>query len=726
MSVFHVTNQTELKAALGKASGGDTISLAGGNYGHISLIHNRDGDDLQFSSKVKIISQELDNPAVFNGLDLRGAKNMIFDGVVFDYVFQPSHPIYLNPFRIKDSEGITIRNSIFDGDLAYGLSKVDDGYGYAKGLTVGASSNIEIKNNEFFNFHRGATFGGVTNLVVAGNDVHSIRSDGFNFTAVNHVLIQANHMHDFTGSMGSSDHRDMIQFWTTATTRPSTDIVIRGNILDIGKGDFTQSIFMRNEEVDLGRAGKEMFYQNILIENNVIQNNHLHGITVGETVGLVIRSNTVVRKESTTGTVLDGGVGVPAINVKGASEKVTIQQNIVGQINGHNGQEDWSLGKNALVQHTDPNAPEFYGDIFISSTLSDGMMGPVLLADSAAYGMQAGAAQTRGIDIPGLSGRIHVTDFTQDAALRIFDARFSAADGRDLPAGTIYMWSFGDDSQYMGPVVGYRFAGGGTFDVRLTVMTPDGRTDSVDYKIDIEGPEILTYEAGGTFTAFEYGETFALAERAAMTADGLVLGGDGIAYSVNRDHVSDIPGSEDVTIDFSIKAASTTSAGEVFRLHETFIVSIQSDGDLYLELFTADGQRHRIESSGIRLNDMAEHDVSVRIVDGDVKVLIDDKVAARAELTDVLAGRGTNDMLFGNPWGTPNFDGLLTAFSLEKDSGYFTAVGESRGYAVVAEASSDWAMLCTPTQTDEAGTVAYDNFSGNWVVESGMDLIPMV
>ena len=64
----------------------------------------------------------------------------------------------------------------------------------------------------------------------------------------------------------------MIQFWTSGTTSPSTNIVIRGNILDSGDGGWTQSIFMRNEMVDTGGAGDAMFYQNILIEDNVIYN----------------------------------------------------------------------------------------------------------------------------------------------------------------------------------------------------------------------------------------------------------------------------------------------------------------------------------------------------------------------------------------------------------------------------------------------------------------------
>ena len=724
MSVFRVTNQTELKAALGKAVGGDTISLAGGNYGDVSLIHGLGGADLDFDSKVTIRSEDLENPAVLTGLNLSGARNLTFDGLIFDYVFKSGDSVDAMPFVISNSHGIAIRNSIFDGDVARGVSNVEDGRGFGRGLVVlGGSSGVSVTGSEFYNFHRAALFVESSKILLQGNDVHDIRSDGFNFAAVTNVLIENNHLHDFRSATGSGDHPDMIQFWTAGTTTPTTDIVIRGNILDIGKGSYSQSIFMGNEAVAQG-AGAGMFYQNVLIENNIIQNNHLHGITVGGANGLIIRSNTLLYKAGID--PLEGTVGVPQIYVSSTSKGVNIEKNIVSAIDGYAGQSDWSLGRNALVQHTNPNAPNWYGDVFVSSTFAE-TSGPVLLPGSALSMLGAGAAQTRGLDLAGLMGRIHVTDFSEDAALRIFDARFSAADGRDLPAGTVYMWSFEDDSQYMGPVIGYRFAEGGIFSVRLTVMTPDGRTDSVDYTIDVAGPEVLSYAAGGRFTAFDNGDAIALVGGAALSADGLALGGAGTVYTVGKEHVGDIPGTDELAVDFSIRAASTASAGEIFRLHQSFAVGVQADGDLSVELLTADGARTVLESSGARLNDRSEHDVSIRIADGQVKIFIDDALAGSTKITGVLAGPGYNDLIFGNPWGAANFDGLMTRFSMDRDSSDFTDAGEGRGYAVMAETSSDWSMLCTPTQTDEAGTVAFDTYSGSWVTASGTeDLIPMI
>ena len=138
-------------------------------------------------------------------------------------------------------------------------------------------------------------------ITVQSNDVHDIRMDGMNFAQVESVLIADNHIYDFRRSLDSKDHADMIRFWTNGMTAPSRDIVIRDNILNSGQGAYTQSIFMRNDLVDRGLAGREMFNDGVTIVDDVIINAHLHGITVGETDGLRIQNNTVVRNARSEG-----------------------------------------------------------------------------------------------------------------------------------------------------------------------------------------------------------------------------------------------------------------------------------------------------------------------------------------------------------------------------------------------------------------------------------------
>ena len=159
----------------------------------------------------------------------------------------------------------------------------------------------------------------------------------------------------------------MIQFWTNGTDAPSTDIMIRGNLLASGRGTWTQSIFMRNEEVDTGRAGMEMFYRNILIEENVIANAHLHGITVGETEGLVIRQNTVLRNALSEGEDDNPPLWTPMIRVVEEARNVYITGNIVAKIAGYEGQTDWQVSDNLFVQDRTRMEAGFYDKVFTGS-----------------------------------------------------------------------------------------------------------------------------------------------------------------------------------------------------------------------------------------------------------------------------------------------------------------------------------------------------------------------
>lgn len=366
-TVYTVSNSSELYEALANANGGDTIELAPGDYGNLNL----SSQSAAYDAPVTIISADPQAPASFSQMNLNGVANLTFDNVVFDYTYNSADELWSSPFLVTDSSNITIRNSVFDGDVASGRSEIDDGYGFAKGLTVRASSGVSIENNEFTTWHRGLVVEQSEDIAVRGNEVHSIRSDGLNFVEVQSVIIEDNYIHDFKGSLNSGDHRDMIQFWTTGTDTPSTDIIIRNNVLNSGRGDFTQSIFMRNEVVDLGSAGTEMFYRNITIEENVIINAHLHGITVGETDGLRIQNNTVVRNFKSEGKKDNISLWTPKITVAQESRNVEITRNVTSRIAGGTGQADWIIKDNFFVQDSGRMKPGFYGRVFVPDVLRD-------------------------------------------------------------------------------------------------------------------------------------------------------------------------------------------------------------------------------------------------------------------------------------------------------------------------------------------------------------------
>ena len=553
--------------------------------------------------------------------------------------------------------------------MAKGVSAIDDGYGFAIGLGVRASTGIKLEDNEIFNFHRGLSVSESQNLTITGNDLHSMRMDGMNFAQVKNVLIANNSIHDFYGSPNSADHRDMIQFWTNGTKQPSENIVIRGNHLDIGDGSYTQSIFMRNDLVDRGLAGASMFYRNVTIEENVIVNAHHHGITVGETAGLIIRNNSVLHSDGGNPDGLDQAVEIPKINVATTSTGVSIINNATSVINGWSNQSGWIVRNNAFVQDQDSQALGYYGDVFVSTSLQ--AVGGTHDFRAVEGGMldrlSAGATETRDSGSATLEARFQVLADVNQSATRIFDASSSNLGLGVLPQGTVFQWNFGDGTTAKGTVVSHVYTQAGTYDVTLTILQSGGAVSAVKLPVPVAGPEIVSMTAGRGFSAFEAGAEIFLAPPKTMTAEGLQLGSKGVTASIERAHVKDILGADDFSIDLSLKADVTNTSGELFRLHGSFVATVDSKGELFFRAFTTSGDV-KIFTKGAHLSDGASHDISIVLSNGQLHVQVDGKVMGSAAMLGTLQSSGTQNLTFGNPWNAANFVGDLQAFDITKDA----------------------------------------------------------
>lgn len=674
--IFNVTNQAELLSALARASGGDEIRLAGGDYGNLSAQGSSSTGALQFSAAVKITSADPGNPAVFTGVDLRGAKNVTFEDVTFDYRFEAGDQIYGKPFNFTTCQGITVKDCHIEGDVAQGVSPSDDGYGYAIGLSFTGCSGARVEGCEIEGFHRGLSVRESNAVVVAGNDVHDIRSDGMNFAEVAGVVIENNALHNFRASPNSGDHCDMIQFWTAGTDSPSRDIIIRGNQLDIGDGSATQSIFMRNELVDTGAAGTAMYYQNVLIENNVIVNGHLHGITVGETAGLTIRANTLLHADGGAMDGADGTVEIPAINLATRSTGVVIASNVTGALSGFSGQAGWQVVGNLLVQDQNPLAAGYYEGLFLASSLQTvaGRHQVLVLPGSSLDQSNAGAPATHILDGDApLTARFHLLRTAQDSAEYVMDGRYSGLTG--LPPGATLSWDFGDGTSASGLTVRHVFAGGGLYDVKLTLRLADGQESQARLRLGVAGPDLLALGAGGQFYAYDYGQAFAVGT--ASGAGGLQLGAAGVAKTLGRAHLAEVAGADDVTLDLRLKADALGASGEVFRLHGSFAARVSSAGELVFTAFKKDGSSLSLTTSGAHLSDLAEHALSIRFVNGMIQILVDGAVKGQMAFAGPFGFTGYHDLVFGNPWGEANFFGDLTAFRLRVDAADYPSQPQS-------------------------------------------------
>lgn len=666
----------DLRRALKAAKGGDVLLLGPGDHGGLRLTAT-DVPGAAPGKPVTLRSADPADPARFSWLALREAAHLRLEDVVFDYTFTRGDDEKIRPFEISGSRDIAITGSLFSGDVATDRSGAKDGFGTSYGLWVRGSSDIEIARNEITTFARGLVVYESTDVRILGNDLHSLRSDGMNFAAVSNLRVEGNHIHDFHRSLDAKDHADMIQFWTAGTKRPNTDIVIRSNVLNVGDGWYTQSIFMRNEVVDRGQAGPEMLYRRIAIEDNVIINAHLHGITLGEADGVSIRNNTLIQQRAAAGGPDKGMLWVPTIRVSSKADNVTITKNIVAGIEGPDDQPGWTVKDNLLIQDRNATRPGYYDDVFVAART-----GARTVLQSFAY-LPGGPADGTGIGAAGL--RLEAEPEVLVALIRAeaagqqafrFDASLSRGPKASL-AGAAYDWDFGDGATASGREVTHRFAQPGRYTVTLTLRGGDGRTAQSTARVAAQGSDVIRFDsATGVLSSWSFGEATPHPEiPTRRLADGSAV----IVLGQGGDEVTSLPpgalraffGAQDFDLRLRLRATGADPAGEVLRVHESLIVSVGAIGDLQLRLNTAGGQKEvRVRTGPGRLHDGAWHDVSLRYsaATGQIEIEVDGGLRARGKASGPVRPAGRWGLSLGNPFKKKTFDGELADLTLRANT----------------------------------------------------------
>lgn len=470
-----VTSTAELERALRGAAGGERIELAPGSYGPLTLAGRRNAG-LTWPTAVTVTSADPSAPAVLTALNLRFVDNLVLANLVFSYRFAAGDLQRAKPFALRDVNRITIRASRFKGDSAANTGTPADGFASGIGLDVVDAQNLRIEDNRFELWHRGAVFNRVAKLTVSGNVVTQMRSDGFNFIAITDAVIERNRFHDFQTSLATGDHSDMIQFWTNKTKSASSNVAIRNNILDSDGGRWTQSIFMRNEEVDNGRAGPEMFYRNIEITGNVIRNAHAHGITVGETDGLVVANNTLIQSVESPRPL---HVTTPGISIKPSSVNVRVANNISPRYGAFTA--GWTVENNHVIQRMFPRQQNFYNAVFVDAlALGRTSLQNLELHPAAAAAYRSAGSPLLRFDEKPRAARL-VLSTQPNAAARNAEQRLTVTaaygpSGRIDLAGAKATWTMGDGASQSGLDVTHRFPGSGLHRPEVRVTLSNGQT----------------------------------------------------------------------------------------------------------------------------------------------------------------------------------------------------------------------------------------------------------
>ncbi|MEO0566862.1 MAG: right-handed parallel beta-helix repeat-containing protein [Pseudomonadota bacterium] len=645
MTIFNVSNSSQLMSALNQASGGDEIRLASGDYGDLNL------DNVSFNSPVTITSANDNNPASFAGMDLDNVNNLTFDNVVFDYTFNKSDSLWGTHFSIDNSSNIDIENSVFSGDLARGIGKDDDGFGYGRGLIVSNSSDVTVSESEFFNWWKAASFIESQNINFTENEIHSIRSDGLNFREVKDVLVEGNYIHDFDGSLTSGDHKDFLQVWTTNTDTPTENLTIRGNVFDIGEGTWAQTIFMRNIEGERGNT--DLYYRNITIEDNTIYNSHANGIVVGATDGLVLQNNTLIQAGDPETRVTAASNVAPRISVSEDSSDVYIANNAASRVIGYESQSDWDVRNNVEIQNDDPSDPGYYGNVFNAGSINTGAgvhaftvkEGSILDQFDAGSALTLNGTGTIGTPGSGGGSNNDAPDATDDTP----DAGGDAPETPDTGSDTS---DTGDDTPDTSDTDTDNNGGG-------SVPDSDARID--DFVLDIaalDGSNALQRGAEVEYSG----------SNAALDVAG------GRSY-VDIGRLTDFEDSDQLA--FAIEFSRDVADGSDQRLlwnHKKFGVTLEDDG-LSIQIGNNDGAFWEgIKLDDLGLNDTDTHKI-VLIADADadrLQVIVDDQLVLDEQDIDLeFANQGGREWgwTVGSKWGS-SFDGNVTDFRVEADADF--------------------------------------------------------
>lgn len=268
-----VRTPAELDAAVASARGGETISLAPGEYGEVRVFNRN------YAAPVTIRSADPGRPARMRRFRVIGSRNVNARGLDIGAPLGPDDKEWTRVAEITNSSNITLANVRVHGSLDG--DPRNDGWG----LFIRQSSDIQVLDSEFTELALGILSESVDRLEIRRNRFHVIQRDGADFAGSSHVTIEDNRFSNFMPKDGA--HPDAIQFWTARQTKPSTDIVIRGNIVLQGHGGGMQGIFLGNE---IG-----LRYRRVTIENNFLYSAvQYHGIMVDGADELRIAGNTVV------------------------------------------------------------------------------------------------------------------------------------------------------------------------------------------------------------------------------------------------------------------------------------------------------------------------------------------------------------------------------------------------------------------------------------------------
>ena len=284
MTTIHVSTQEELLSAMKTASEGDTILLADGDYGTVTLKND-------YVSSVTIQAENAGG-ASFEKIHLDGATNITLDGLSVE-------------------AGLSVKNNSSYIEI---LNVDINGILYLRNVDNVVIDNVDVSGGQY-----GILLNTVSNFSVTNSYVHDVTEDLMRITGNSYNGLVENNVIGDTHATKPT-HPDIIQMFGANGVSPH-DITIRGNLLyDIGEEGMVapQGIFVSDPQ---GEG-----YYNIIIEDNLINTASTNTIYInGGDNSVQVIDNTLVSRNG-------GGGNIRLVSQTSEDGGPTITGNVVNKL----------------------------------------------------------------------------------------------------------------------------------------------------------------------------------------------------------------------------------------------------------------------------------------------------------------------------------------------------------------------------------------------------------
>jgi len=324
--VLNVSNATQLQAALASAKAGDTIKLAAGNYGNVSITSKN------FSTDVTITSADPTHPATFASLSVSSSSHLDFSGVNINFVPTSTTYDFSPAVHINLSSNITLQSATLVGGVAInGVAQTAtalNSFGTVNGLPVGygvdvtGSSNVTLSQLNISQFGHGVVLSDSTGVSILNSNIHNVRTspivgaDTGNLTISGNTLSASNPWQ--WGNTPYGDHADFIHLWTdTNLTAALQNITITNNVIEQGTGTAILGISLQDES--------GFGFANVNISDNALLNGNAQGIRLEHVATSTVEGNVLLQS---SGAANDA----PGIVLADGSNHVTLSGNVTGFI----------------------------------------------------------------------------------------------------------------------------------------------------------------------------------------------------------------------------------------------------------------------------------------------------------------------------------------------------------------------------------------------------------